>query len=138
MLANPILRAPIAIGLGSIAGALCRYFVGQWLSQFLTTGFPIWTLLINLSGCFLMGIMITLADRRFSFSQDVLLLLTTGFLGAYTTFSSYELDTANLLESRNLLKELIYWVGSPLLGFLCFGLGATLGRLPKPLNTPDD
>jgi CrcB protein len=135
---NPVVRAPIAVGLGAIAGALCRYFIGQWLTQALATGFPIGTMLINLSGCFLMGLMTTLATRRFTLSPEVRLLITTGFLGAYTTFSSYELDTAKLVEARNLKEDLKYWVGSPLLGFLCFSAGVGLGRLPKPLDQTED
>ena len=135
---NPILRAPVAVSLGAIAGALCRYFIGQWLTQTLSTEFPIGTMLINLSGCFLMGLVTTLATRRFSLSPDVMLLITTGFLGAYTTFSSYELDTAKLVEARNLQDDLKYWVGSPLLGFLCFSIGAGIGKLPKPPNLTEN
>jgi CrcB protein len=135
---NSMLRAPIAVGLGAIAGALCRYFIGQWLTQTLATGFPIGTMLINLSGCFLMGLVTTLVARRFALSPDVTLLITTGFLGAYTTFSSYELDTARLVEARNLQADLKYWVGTPLLGFLCFSAGVGLGRLPHSSNSTED
>ncbi|MGP1387164.1 MAG: fluoride efflux transporter CrcB [Thainema sp.] len=128
MLENPAIRAPIAISLGAIAGALCRYVSGQWLGNSIDINFPIGTLLINLSGCFLMGLITTLATRRFSFHPELFLLMTTGFLGAYTTFSSYELDSANLLEARNLQADFIYWIGSPILGFLCFALGTLLAR----------
>jgi len=138
MFNHPTVRAPIAISLGAIAGALCRYFIGQWLTQTLATDFPISTMLINVSGCLLMGLVTTLATRRFFLSPDVLLLITTGFLGTYTTFSSYELDTASLLEPRNLQEDLKYWVGTPLLGFLSFYLGVALAKLSKPLNLPED
>ncbi|AFY36867.1 camphor resistance protein CrcB [[Leptolyngbya] sp. PCC 7376] len=138
MLDSPALRTPIAISLGAIIGALCRYFVGQWLTQSLALEFPIGTMLINISGCFLMGFITTLASHRLSLNPDELLLITTGFLGAYTTFSSYELDAANLLETRNLLGELTYWIGSPLLGFFCFGLGVTLGKVLKSWSISED
>ena len=134
MLEKPNIRVPIGISLGAIAGALCRYYVGQWLRQSIDTNFPIGTLIVNLSGCFLMGLITTLAAKTFSLSPDLVLLLTTGFLGAYTTFSSYELDAANLLELKNLQGDLLYWIGSPLLGLLGFGLGVTLAKLAKPLN----
>ena len=138
MFENPNLRAPILIALGAIAGALCRYYLGLWLTQFLSLEFPIGTLAVNLTGCFLMGLLTTLATEVLPFRPDYLLLLTTGFLGAYTTFSSYELDTANLLETRNLEIELAYWIGSPTLGLIGFGLGGQLARLTRPSHSLDD
>jgi CrcB protein len=90
-------------------------------------------MVINISGCFLMGLITTLATRRFSLSPDVMLLLTTGFLGAYTTFSSFELDTGKLvLETRDRQAELRYWMGTPLLGLLSFAIGVGLVRLAFP------
>ena len=135
---SPKIRAPIAVGLGAIAGALCRYYFGQWLSQSINTGFPIGTLIVNLSGCFFMGLITTFVARRLSLSPDLVLLLTTGFLGAYTTFSVYELDAANLLAVKNLQDDLIYWIGTPLLGLLCFGLGVSLAKLAQPSNQLND
>ena len=132
---NSNIRAPLAIGLGAIAGALCRYYLGLWLTQSSHTGFPTGTLVVNLSGCFLMGLITTLATEGSFLSPDFVLLLTTGFLGAYTTFSSYELDTANLLEARKLQNDLAYWIGSPLLGFLCFKLGVSLIKLTRRSNS---
>jgi CrcB protein len=79
-----------------------------------------------------MGLVTTLATHRSSFRPDILLLVTTGFLGAYTTFSSYELDTANLLKIRNLAQELIYWVGSPILGCCCLLLGVESAKRLSP------
>jgi CrcB protein len=125
------IRVPLAIGLGAIAGALCRYYFGWWLTQSFDTGFPTGTLVVNLSGCFFMGLITTLATDRLLFNPDLILLLTTGFLGAYTTFSAYELDAANLLEEKSLQGDLAYWIGSPLLGFLCFNLGVKLTKLTK-------
>ena len=94
LLENPNIRASVAVSLGAIAGSLCRYYAGQWLTQSIDTGFPIGTMIVNLSGCFLMGLITTLVAKRFSWNPELILLLTTRFLGAYTTFSAYELDTA--------------------------------------------
>ena len=137
-LENPNIRASIAISLGAIAGALCRYYAGQWLTQSMDTSFPIGTLIVNLSGCFLMGLITTLVAKKFSLRPDLVLLLTIGFLGAYSTFSSYELDTANLLEMKNLRGDLIYWIGSPLIGFLFFYFGVILVRLTHSTNQLND
>ncbi len=125
MFANPKVRAPIAIVLGAVVGALCRYYADQWLSGLIDSMFPIGTFLVNLSGCFLIGLVTTLAVSQIALTPDLLLLVTTGFLGSYTTFSTYELDSGNLLEV-NRLYALLYWLGSPLLGMLCFGLGVAL------------
>jgi CrcB protein len=131
---NPKIRASLAISLGAIAGASCRYYLGQWLIQSIETSFPMGTLIVNLSGCLLMGLVTAFSAGRFLLSPDLILLLTTGFLGSYTTFSSYELDAANLLKVKNLQGYLIYWIGSPLLGFLCFGLGVKLAKFAQSSN----
>ena len=135
---NPNIRASIAVGIGAIAGSLCRYYAGQWLTQSIDTGFPIGTLIININGCFLMGSITILVANKFSWNPDLILLLTTGFLGAYTTFSAYELDADNLLEMKNLQGYLIYWIGSPIIGFLFFYFGVILVRLTHSTNQLND
>jgi len=122
MLGNPKIRTPLIIGLGAIGGLVCRYYIGQ----FINTSLPVSSLVVNLSGCFLMGFLSKLITTRFSTTPELSLLLTVGFLGTYTTFSSYELEATNLFATRNLQLGLAYWLGSPVLGFLCFSLGVKL------------
>ncbi|MEM9769266.1 MAG: CrcB family protein, partial [Cyanobacteria bacterium P01_D01_bin.71] len=83
---------------------------------------------VNLTGCFLMGFVTTVAGRRWPLPPELLLLLTTGFLGSYTTFSSYELETAFLSDRGDLLPVIAYWLGSPLLGIACLLLGTELAN----------
>ncbi|OKH48201.1 fluoride efflux transporter CrcB [Scytonema sp. HK-05] len=129
MLQNPAIRTPVAISLGAIAGALSRYYLGLWFNQLFGTGFPYSTLIINVSGCFVMGFFTTLSLGRFiTIHPEVRLLVTTGFLGAYTTFSTYELDTANLLQQRRLEIGFFYWLGSAVLAILCLQLGNSLAE----------
>ncbi|MEM8603945.1 MAG: fluoride efflux transporter CrcB [Cyanobacteria bacterium P01_H01_bin.121] len=116
-------RAAIAIALGAIAGALGRYYAGQWFDNLHPGNFPLGTFVVNVSGCYLMGLISTYATRTTTWQPELILLLTTGCLGSYTTFSSYELDTAQLLDQPGLLADLVYWVGSPLLGLGGLGLG---------------
>ena len=124
MLQNPVIRAAVAISLGAIAGALSRYYLGLWFNQVFGTGFPYSTLIINVSGCFVMGLFTTLLIGLLrTISLDTRLLVTTGFLGAYTTFSTYELDTAKLLQQGNLEIGFLYWFCSAVLGMVCFQLG---------------
>src|SRR5690349_9996287 len=102
MLQDFTVRAPIAISLGAIAGALSRYYLTLWFAQRFSTAFPYGTLFINLTGCLVMGFFVTLSlERVATIPPDVRLMVTTGFLGAYTTFSTYGLETFNLLRERN-------------------------------------
>lgn len=137
MLENLRLRAAIAVSLGAIAGALCRYYVGLALTQTLGAGFPWGTFGVNLSGCFFMGLVTTVFARRKSFNPDALLLITTGFLGSYTTFSTYALETAELGDRPGLLPNLLYWLGSPVLGMACLALGMATANIVLPSHRGD-
>nr|WP_275973879.1 fluoride efflux transporter CrcB [Argonema galeatum] len=127
--------------MGAIAGALCRYYLTLWFAQRFGTGFPYGTFFINLSGCLFMGFFATLAlERVVTISPEVRLLVATGFLGAYTTFSTYGLDTINLLRdaegsseegSRSYLVAGLYWAGSAILGIISIQLGIILARWGK-------
>lgn len=137
MLANPAVRTPIAIGLGAIAGALSRYYLGLWLTHWLGTAFPYSTLFINLTGCFGMGLLAALFLQFNRLHPDLRLLLTTGFLGSYTTFSSYTLDTARLVQQQTLDLGLLYWVGSAGLGLVSLYLGMRLTeRVVQHFSSP--
>jgi fluoride exporter len=127
MLQDPAIRAPIAISLGAIAGALSRYYLTHWFTHQFGSHFPYGTFFINLTGCLLMGFFITHALEK-SFSSDLRLLVATGFLGAYTTFSTYGLDTTTLLN-RSVSLALLYWSGSAILGVLCVQVGILLAKI---------
>lgn len=130
MLQDPAIRVPIAISLGAIAGALCRYYLTIWSVQRFGIAFPYGVFFINLSGCFLMGFLATLFVDQPT-SPEIRLMLTTGFLGAYTTFSTYGLDTLNLLRTQNSSAAGLYWMGSAALGVVFVQLGAMLARMGK-------
>jgi fluoride exporter len=130
MLQDPNLRQPIAISLGAIAGALCRYYLTLWFAKRFGIDFPYGTLFINISGCLVMGFFATLAVEKVEMiSPELRLMIATGFLGAYTTFSTYALDSINLLRSTNLLTATGYWAGSAILGIISVQLGVILARL---------
>jgi fluoride exporter len=118
------LRSPLAIALGAISGALVRYYLTLWFSQRFI-GFPWGTGVINLSGCFLIGMVTAIAPGRWS--PEIRLMVTTGFLGAYTTFSTYGLETVLLMRTKGMLA-LLYWLGSASLGVLCVWGGMRLGE----------
>lgn len=129
LLQDPKIRTPLAISLGAIAGALTRYYLSLGINDWLGTLFPFSTLMINLSGAFLMGLFITFALEKGFIHPDVRLIIAVGFLGSYTTFSSYELDTEKLLNNtQNFDLTIIYWLGTVILGFLCLEFGRYLAR----------
>ncbi len=123
------IRNPIAISLGASAGALSRYYLTLWFSDRFGVSFPYGTFFINISGCFAMGFFATFALNHVTIiSPEVRLLVATGFLGAYTTFSTYGLDTVALLRN-NIFTATFYWGGSAILGIISVELGVILARL---------
>jgi CrcB protein len=132
MLQDPTFRNPIAISLGAIAGALSRYYLTLWFAQRFGTAFPYGTFFINLTGCFGMGFFLTVAlERVATIPPEVRLMVTTGFLGAYTTFSTYGLESVTLLRNRNFPAASFYWAGSAILGIISVQLGVLLARIGK-------
>lgn len=119
------LRSPIAIGLGAIPGALCRYYGTLLLSSIFGTNLPYATFLINLSGCVGMGMVVTLATPPALISPDLRLLVAVGFLGSYTTFSTYALEVTVLLKAGQWADGLLYGLGSLVIG----AIGVLLGNL---------
>jgi fluoride exporter len=127
-LIDPELRIPIAIALGAIPGALSRYYLTRFCVQWFGTGFPYGTFLINLSGALLMGFVTTLLLEKAIASPDLRAFISIGFLGAYTTFSTYALETTVLLQSGHWWRALFYWGGSAILGVISLELGSVLAR----------
>jgi CrcB protein len=122
------LRAPLAVGLGAIPGALSRYYLGGWLTQLVgLEDFPIGTMGVNLLGCFLLGGFVAWISRHKTIPSEIPLLVATGFLGSLTTFSSYELEIAALVEDEGWQQDWLYGLGSPLLGLACLYGGLALG-----------
>ncbi len=132
MLQDPTIRNPLAISLGAIAGALSRYYLTLWFVQRFGNTFPYGTFFINLTGCLAMGFFVTFAgERAVTIPSDVRLMVTTGFLGAYTTFSTYGLETFNLVRSHNFTIAGLYWGGSAVLGIISVQIGVFLARLGR-------
>jgi fluoride exporter len=122
------LRIPIAITLGAVPGALCRYYLTRWCLQWFGVGFPYGTFAINLSGALFMGFFATLTMQRAIASPDLRAAVAIGFLGSYTTFSTYALDTTTLFHGGYWGKALIYWSASAILGVICLEMGSSLAR----------
>ncbi len=128
-LLSPSLRVPFAVGLGAIGGSLSRYYLSVWFAERFGPSFPYGTLIINLSGCLVMGWFMTVAMERPQISPEFRLLFGVGFLGSYTTFSTYELDTFSLWQQHRFGIGLLYWLGSALLGAVAMEIGILFAHL---------
>jgi len=129
VLPNITVFSILAIALGAIPGALCRYYITLWSQQVFGNKFPYGTFLINITGCTIMGFFINLISGISDFPTEVRLMVTTGFLGSYTTFSTYSFETRKMWQSGNISKTLFYWAGSAIFGVLGVQLGADLAQL---------
>lgn len=108
----------LAVSLGGILGANARYLVSVYVADRLGTAFPYGTFLINVSGSLVIGFFLTLAAERFSVDPLWRLFFATGFLGAYTTFSSYTFEAAQLVRDGAYGLALLYLFGSVLAGMI--------------------
>lgn len=109
------------------AGTLARYIVSGACYQMMGTGFPYGTFVVNITGCFLAGFLAALAEGKFAMTAQVKLFLMAGFLGAFTTFSAFIFETANLIKMGQTLTALGNVLLSVIVGFLLFRLGVFLG-----------
>ena len=107
---------------GAIVGAPLRYFIGARMQEWAGLGFPWGTLLVNVIGCLLIGLVLGLADER-GMSREARLLLVTGFLGSYTTFSAFGFETFQLLRDGDTGKAIAYVLASNLLGLAAVWAG---------------
>jgi CrcB protein len=116
-------QAILVISLGGILGANTRYFVSLYVAERLGAAFPYGTLLINVTGSLIIGFFLTLITERYSVDPLWRLFFATGFLGAYTTFSSYTYEAAQLIRDGSYALAFLYLFGSVLAGMVGVFMG---------------
>ena len=117
----------IAVGVGGFIGAVCRYLIGMIpLKEGCT--FPIKTFMINIAGSFLIGLVAALAMRTESLDSRTVLFLKVGICGGFTTFSSFTLESADLIKSGKMQLAVIYTILSIILGVLAVFAGQGIVR----------
>lgn len=121
----------IPLVIGGVTGTLCRYLLSNNLYRLLGTSFPYGTLAVNLLGCFLLGFFAIVAEGRSFLTPHVKLLLLVGFCGAFTTFSTFILETAQLMRDGYHYRAAFNIGGSVVLGFIALRLGVWLGDFFK-------
>ena len=118
----------LVIGAGGFFGAIARYLVDGFVAERASGAFPLGTLVINLSGAFVLGVLATLAIERSALPADIRGPVMIGFLGAYTTFSTWTLESLRLIEAGSWGLALANLGGSAVLGMIAVGAGVALGR----------
>jgi len=118
----------IVVALGGALGAVARYWLGGLLSSRWPMQFPLGTFVINVTGSFIIGFFLTLVGQRIAIHPNWRLLIAVGFVGAYTTFSTFEYETLKLLEEGNVLSAALNVFLSLAAGFVAVWLGVILAR----------
>jgi CrcB protein len=123
-------RYPLAVAIGAIFGALSRFYGTEFAKAIFGKDFGFYgTFFINVTGCLLIAYILTLAVENIRIiSPELRLMTTTGFCGAYTTFSTYGLESKNFLDKGDITMLLIYLVGSAIAGMIGIQIGVLLAR----------
>ena len=116
------------VGVGGFLGATARYALGRWIVDRVGAAFPYHTFLINVTGSFAVGVILTLLTGRLVADPAWRLFLVVGFLGGYTTFSSYTYEGLALMETGDWRGALWYVAGSNIVGLTAAYAGIVLAR----------
>jgi fluoride exporter len=117
------------IAVGGSLGAIARYWVGSEVANRLGTKFPYGTFVINISACVIIGFSLTYLGKRAELNPAWRFLIPTGFVGAYSTFSTYEWETLSSLRTGAFSLAALYAIGSLVLGLVAAWAGAVLAEV---------
>ncbi len=123
------MKTILIIGLGGGIGSISRYLIGGYITRHITTTFPAaGTFVVNITGCFIIGLLFGVAGRQAWLTPEWRLFLITGICGGYTTFSTFSYESIELFRQGNYVYFLLYVLFSVLLGLLATVAGAALAR----------
>ena len=120
------------IGTAGFLGAVSRYHLDSWVGRRAGGRFPWGTMIVNVTGCFLLGLLLAYFTFRFRGGRpvdaDLRVAVTVGFVGAYTTFSTYARETLRLGNDGDFGLAFVYGAGSVVVGLIAVGVGSMVGR----------
>ncbi|CAB1244717.1 fluoride efflux transporter CrcB [Clostridium sp. WLY-B-L2] len=114
----------LLVGTGGILGSIARYGIGKTISKHVNARFPVGTFVINITGAIMLGILTSA-----QFGTNMYLFLGDGFLGAYTTFSTFMYEGFNLFKDNEKLNAFVYTLSSVIIGIIGFSIGIKIGLL---------
>src|SRR5215469_8510294 len=116
------------VGIGGLMGSIARFWVGSYIGAKMGSRFPYGTFVINISGSFLVGFMVTVLSTKAHLSPNWRYLVPIGFIGAYTTFSTFELETLRSVQDGQLMIASLNVFLSVLIGFVAVLVGVIAGK----------
>lgn len=124
-----MIRTLFYIGIGSCTGGISRYLLSKYVQNMTSSGFPIGTFMVNIIGCFIIGLLYGLFDCGNLMNTNLKLFLTVGFCGGFTTFSTFMGDNFQLIKAGNFFYCSVYMAASIICGYLFLFLGYSLIKL---------
>ena len=118
----------LIVGMGGAVGSILRYAVQKIFQSQSAAAFPTGTLLVNIVGCFLIGILWGMVSRSLTWNEEMKLLLMTGFCGGFTTFSAFTLEGVGLLKENKTALFIIYLTASVVGGLLATFIGIRIAK----------
>ena len=123
-----MLKSIQLVGLGGGAGSILRYLTYLLSHRFFGDKFPFGTIIVNIAGCLIVGILIGILGKLNPADVNMKMLLITGFCGGFTTFSALSAESFAMIESGNILTAILYIAGSVIIGLLAVWLGLVIVR----------